>query len=97
MEFIKDKFFFYGVLAGLFWTSFGVLLLLFFLSSAPLEDSFNYMYQEKRLGGLISLAALINLPIFFIALRKNKTAFASGILAISLVTVLLIALLKINI
>ncbi|MEK9612898.1 MAG: hypothetical protein VW080_03110 [Flavobacteriaceae bacterium] len=97
MEFIKDKFFFYGVLAGLFWTSFGILLLLFFLSSAPLEDSFNYMYREKRLGGLISLAALINLPIFFIALRKNKTAFAAGILAISLVTVLLIALLKINI
>ncbi len=96
MEFIKDKYFFWGIITGLLWTSFGVLLLFFLLSDASLEDSINGLYRQKRLGGLISLAALINLPIFFIALRKNKFAFAAGLVAISLALVLLIAFLKLN-
>ena len=96
MEFIKDKYFFWGILTGLLWTSFGVILLVFFLSDAPLEDSIFYLYKQKRLGGLISIAALINLPLFFIALRKNKVPFAAGIVAISILTVLFIAVLKIN-
>ena len=96
MEFIKDKYFFWGILTGLLWTSFGVIMLIFFLSDASLEDSFIYLYEQKRLGGLISIAALINLPLFFIALRKNKVPFAAGIVAISMLPVLFIALLKIN-
>ena len=96
MEFIKDKYFFWGILTGLLWTSFGVIMLIFFLSDASLEDSFIYLYEQKRLGGLFSIAALINLPLFFIALRKNKVPFAAGIVAISMLTVLFIALLKIN-
>lgn len=96
MEFIKDKYFFWGILTGLLWTSFGVILLVFFLSDASLEDSIFYLYKQKRLGGLISIAALINLPLFFIALRKNKVPFAGGIVAISILTVLFIAVLKIN-
>jgi hypothetical protein len=73
-----------------------VILLVFFLSDASLEDSIFYLYKQKRLGGLISIAALINLPLFFIALRKNKVPFAAGIVAISILTVLFIAVLKIN-
>ena len=96
MEFIKDKYFFWGILTGLLWTSFGVILLVFFLSDASLEDSIFYLYKQKRLVGLISIAALINLPLFFIALRKNKVPFAAGIVAISILTVLFIAVLKIN-
>ena len=42
------------------------------------------------------MAALINLPLFFIALRKNKVPFAAGIVAISMLTVFFIALLKMN-
>lgn len=96
MEFIKNKYFFWGIFTGLLWTSFGVIILVFFLSDASIENSIFYLYDQKRLGGLISIAALINLPLFFIALRKNKVPFASGILAISMLTVLFIALLKIN-
>jgi len=96
MEFLKDKYFFWGMLTGLLWTSFGVILLIFFLSNAPLEDSIFYLHEQKRLGGLISMAALINLPLFFIALRKNKVPFAAGIVAISMLTVFFIALLKMN-
>jgi len=96
MEFIKNKYFFLCILTGFLCISFGVIMLIFFLSEASLEDSFVYLYEQKKLGGLISIAALINLPLFFIALRKNKFPFASGIVAISMLTVLFIALLKIN-
>ena len=96
MEFVKRKHFFWGLFAGLLWTSFGVLILLFFLSDIPFEDSILKLYKKRKLGGLISLAALINLPIFFIALRKNKFDFAAGLIAISLILVFVIGILKIN-
>lgn len=96
MGFIKNKYFYWGLLTGLLWTSFGIIILLFFLSDLTIEKSFSSLYNQKKLGGLISLAALINLPIFFIALRKNKFAFASGLVAISLLFVIIIALLKLN-
>jgi len=38
MEFIKDKSFFLGILTGLLWTGFGILMLLFFLSDLTLEE-----------------------------------------------------------
>ena len=96
MEFIKDKYFLWGILTGLLWTSFGVIVIVFFLSDASIENSLNTLYQLKKLGGLISIAALINLPIFFLALRKNKISFAAGLVAISLVMVLVIIYLKVN-
>ena len=96
MGFIKDKYFFWGILTGVLWTSFGVLILLFFLSNESIEDSLSSLYYQNKLGGLISISALINLPVFFIALRKNKSAFAAGLVAISLVLVLLVASLKLN-
>ena len=96
MGFVKSKYFFWGLFAGLLWTSFGVLILLFFLSEVPLEESILKLYKKQKLGGVISLAAIINLPIFFIALRKNKFDFAAGLVAISLILVFLIGILKIN-
>ena len=96
MGFIKNKFFYWGILTGLLWTCFGVIFLLFFLSDLTIEKSILSLYTQNKLGGLISIAALINLPIFFVALKKNKFEFASGLVAISLLFVIIIALLKIN-
>ena len=96
MGFIKDKYFFWGILTGALWTGFGVLVLLFFLSNESIEDTLSSLYYQNKLGGLISISALINLPVFFIALQKNKFAFAAGLVAISLVLVLLVAFLKLN-
>tara|TARA_B100001175_G_scaffold266512_1_gene237190 strand:+ start:25 stop:318 length:294 start_codon:yes stop_codon:yes gene_type:complete len=96
MEFIKSKYFYFGILSGLLWTSFGVVMLLFVLSNESVENSLLNLYNQKKLGGLISISALINLPVFFIALKKNKFSFASGLVAICLILVVLIAFLKIN-
>ena len=96
MEFIKNKYFFWGLLAGLLWTSFGIFILLKVFSDASIEHSLSSLYIQNKLGGLVSIAALINLPVFFIALRKNNFSFAAGLVAISLVLVMFIAFLKIN-
>ena len=96
MAFLKDKAFYGGILTGFLWTAFGVLMFTYFLSEQSLEKSWLYLYQNNQLGGLISLGALINLPIFFLALRKNKIPFAAGIVCFSLLIVVLVALLKIN-
>ena len=60
------------------------------------EEVVSLLYKKQKLGGLISLAALINLPIFFVALRKNKYDFAAGLVAISLILVLIIGVLRIK-
>ena len=96
MEFVKSKYFYWGLSAGLLWTSFGLMILLFFLSDIPIDKSILKLYKNQKLGGLISLAALVNLPIFFIALRKNKFDFATGLVAISLILVFVIVILKIT-
>ena len=43
------------------------IILLFFLSDLTIEKSISSLYNQNKLGGLISLSALINLPIFFVA------------------------------
>jgi hypothetical protein len=96
MEFIKNKYFLWGIFTGLLWTIFGVIIIVVFLSDASIESSLITLYQQKKLGGLISIASLINLPIFFLALRKNKMSFATGLVTLSIVMVLVITYLKIN-
>lgn len=96
MEFIKNKYFLWGIFTGLLWTIFGVITIVFFLSDASIESSLITLYQQNKLGGLISIASLINLPIFFLALRKNKMSFATGLVTLSIVMVLVITYLKIN-
>lgn len=96
MEFIKDKAFYIGMFTSFLWTSFGVLIFTYFMSQQSIELSLKYLYQKNQLGGLISLGALLNLPIFFLAIRKNKVSFAAGIVCFSLLIVVVVALLKMN-
>ena len=96
MGFLNDRAFYLGLVTGLLWTAFGVLIVTYFMSQHSLEQSLKYLYKKNQLGGLLSLGALINLPIFFLAIRKNKIAFASGIVIFSLLMVMVVAVLKIN-
>ncbi|MGD2005273.1 MAG: hypothetical protein PVJ91_04600 [Flavobacteriaceae bacterium] len=96
MEFLKDKAFYIGMFTSFLWTSFGVLIFTYFMSQQSIELSLKYLYQKNQLGGLISLGALLNLPIFFLAIRKNKVSFATGIVCFSLLIVVVVALLKMN-
>ena len=96
MGLIKDKYFLWGIFTGLLWTIFGVIIIVFFLSDTSIETSLVTIYQQNKLSGLISIASLINLPIFFLALKKNKMSFAKGLVTLSIAMVLVITYLKIN-
>jgi len=83
-----------GIFTGLLATASSVIFLTLILSSSPVEDSWISLYDQGKLGGLLSLGAISNLIIFFLSIRKNKISFATGIVIASLVVVLLIFLIK---
>ena len=72
-----------------------IIFIILFLSEENIEDSFILLFKQKKLGGLISLGALVNLPLFFLGMRKRKTNFAKGVLITSIIIVLIIAGLKV--
>jgi len=92
---LNKKELFQGIIASFFASSSITIFILLYFSQGPIEDAIVSLYHQKKLGGLISMGALINLPLFFLGMRKRKTNFAKGILITSIFIVLLIALLKV--
>ena len=92
---MKTKNILNGVISGLLASITGMILISVILSQVTLEESLIQLYYQKRLGSLISIGALINLPIFFIAIKKEKYDFSLGLILISLFFVVLITFLKI--
>ena len=100
MDFIKNKKFYFGIISGVLWTSFVLIVFLLILSVSlsddPIEYTLEYSYNNNKLAGLIALSSLINLPIFFIAIKRNRITFASGLVAFLILVVLIIAFLKLK-
>jgi len=92
---LNKKEIFIGFLTGGLATTSSVIFLTLILSDLPVEDSWKFLYKQGKLGGLISLGATINLIIFMLAIKKNKISFATGLVIISLIIVLLITGIKI--
>jgi len=92
---LKAKNILNGFISGLLASITGMILISVILSQVTLEESLIQLYYQKRLGSLISIGALINLPIFFIAIKKEKYDFSLGLILISLFFVVLITFLKI--
>ena len=84
-----------GFIAALLATASCVLVLTSLVSKGNAFESIQFLYYQNKLGGLISLGALVNLLLFFVALRKRKNDFAMGVLVLSLLLVIIIAFLKI--
>lgn len=84
-----------GIIASFLANASVTIFILLYFSGGPIEDSIASLYQQKKIGGLISMGALINLPLFFLGMRKRKTNFAKGVLITSIIIVLIIVGLKI--
>ena len=91
---MKNKLFVYGLLSSFFGTAFGVVSITLLFSKGELIESLQFLYLKNQLGGVISLGAMVNLILFFVAIRKEKYPFATGVVVFSLVLVLIVALLK---
>lgn len=72
-----------------------MIFILLYFSEGPIEEAVSSLFQQKKLGGLISMSALVNLPLFFLGMHKRKTNFAKGVMITSIIIVLIVAILKI--
>jgi len=92
---LKNKKIFQGVIASFFASSSTMIFILLYFSEGPIEDVIVSLFEQKKLGGLISIGALINLPLFFLGIHKRKTNFAKGVMITSIIIVMMVAILKI--
>lgn len=92
---MKNKKIFQGVVASFFASSSTIIFILLYFSEGPIEDVIVSLFEQKKLGGLISIGALINLPLFFLGIHKRKTNFAKGVMITSIIIVMMVAILKI--
>ncbi len=92
---MKNKELYQGIIAGFFASSSAIIFILLYYSEGPIEEAIYSLFQQKKLGGLVSMGALVNLPLFFLGMRKRKTNFAKGVMINSIVIVLVVATLKI--
>lgn len=83
-----------GILAGLCITFVGMCVFTLYFSSGNLLESYDLLYREKKLGALISIGALPNIPFFFYLLRKHRYVAANGLVGVLICLVGLVALLK---
>ena len=83
-----------GALIGLILTSIGMGLFTLYFSEGALLDSLKLLYFQKKLGALISLGALLNLPVFFVLIRRKEYRIAYGQVGLLILLVALVALLK---
>lgn len=92
---MKNKELFQGVIASFFASSSAMIFILLYFSEGPIEEAVSSLFQQQKLGGLISMSALVNLPLFFLGMHKRKTNFAKGVMITSIIIVLIVAILKI--
>ncbi len=69
-----------GICIGIVLPVLGAMLYTMLFSDLSLKSSFETLYEQKRIGSVITLGALPSLLVFFICMRKKKDLIARGIL-----------------
>ena len=92
---MRNKELFQGVIASFFASSSAMVFILLYFSEGAIEDAIVSLFHQKKLGGLISVSALLNLPLFFFGMKMRQSPFAKGVMITSIVIVLMVAILKI--
>ena len=83
-----------GITTGIILTSIGMFSFTLFFSEEKVLDSLYLLYTQKKLGGLMSIGTLLNLPVFFVFINQYRYDRAYGLVSFLLVLVLIIGLLK---
>lgn len=94
MGFIKKELII-GFLVSLFATACGLFIYLQYVSRFGFYETIDMIIEKRIFGPIIALAALPNLFVFFIFLKKNQEERARGVLIASLVTAVITFILKI--
>ncbi len=83
-----------GIASGIILTSIGATIFILFFSDMSVSDGFYVLYLQKKLGALLSIGALLNIPVFFIFINRKLYGRAYGLLGLLFLLVVIIALLK---
>ena len=84
-----------GAIIGLVLTFIGMTLFTLYFSESDLISSIKLLYDQNKLGSLISLGALLNLPAFFVLIRKRDYQIAYGLVSVLILLVVVVAILKV--
>ena len=84
-----------GAVIGLVLTFIGMALFTLYFSESDLISSIKLLYDQNKLGSLISLGALLNLPAFFVLIRKRDYQIAYGLVSVLILLVVVVAILKV--
>ena len=85
---------FIGVLISLFATFGGVFLYLEYFSNFGFSDTLEMIKDGKLYGKVLSLAAIPNLFVFFIFIKKKQDNRAKGVLMATILIALTTLILK---
>lgn len=83
-----------GFLVAIFATFGGVFIYLEYFSRYSFDETLQLIVEGKLYGKVLSIAAIPNLFVFFIYLKKNQDNRAKGVLLATIVTAFLTLILK---
>ena len=84
-----------GFVIGTTATLVGVTFFTIIFSPESISSSLKSLFIQKKLGALISIGSLVNIPLFFILLKLKKINHAYGLVSLLLLLVFIVAILKI--
>lgn len=83
-----------GVLVSVFATAAGFFIYVEFFSQLPFDETMQKIKDGKLLGKVLTLAAIPNLFVFFVYIRKKQDYRARGVLLTTIVIAFVTLLLK---
>jgi hypothetical protein len=83
-----------GFMIGTITTLAGIVFFTMIFSPESITISLKSLFIQNKLGALISVGSLINIPLFFVFLKFNKINYAYGLISFLLLLVLIIVALK---
>jgi len=84
-----------GILVALFATASGFFIYVQFISGLGFEETINFIRKGDLLGKILTLAAIPNLFVFFIFLKKKQDYRARGVLIMTIFTAVALLILKV--
>ena len=81
---------FIGIAVGLFATLAGFYLYVELFINADFKEAFKFIHEKKMYGKILSLAAVPNLVVFFVFIKKKQDNRAKGVLIATLFIAMLI-------
>ena len=84
-----------GILVALFATACGFFVYIEFVSNLGFEETIDFIKKGDLFGKVLTLAAIPNLFVFFIFLKKKQDYRARGVLMMTIFTAIFLLALKI--